>query len=165
MKKTSLFSILFVLTLGMLSTAFGINPPSDSITLKGSSNTWLGDYQIKELPATTENGQLMRTFELSYAKAEKKVLIYLDQRPDCREYIVRSKNLEVKYVCNKSGFGAKLVTGKLRKYDPAVNELFLSKEEFKNQSKISEGGLEASSALGLIASYYPSLMKQSNLLD
>jgi hypothetical protein len=152
MKKTSLFSMLLVLILGMLSGTFAANPPADSLTLKGASNTWLGDYQIKELPAVTENGQVMRAFELSYANAEKKVMIYLDQRPDCREYIVRSKNLEVKYVCNKGGFGAKLVTGKYRKYDPAVNELFLSKEEFKNQSKISEGGLEANSALGLIAS-------------
>lgn len=165
MKKTKALSMFLMLFLSIITTSIASNPADTVINLKGQSNTWLGDFQVKELPAVTENGQLMRTFELSYAKAEKTVMIYLSESSECREYIVRSKNLEVKYLCDKSGFGAKLVTGKLRKYDPQVNALFLSKEEFKKQSKISEGGLEAASALGLIASYYPSLLKSSNLLD
>jgi len=165
MEKIKSLSMLVLLFFSVITSTIAINPPSDALNLKGSSNTWLGDYQIKELPAIVQNGQTMRTFELTYANAEKTVMIYLDERSDCRDYIVRSKNLEVKYVCNKAGFGAKLLNGKFRKYDPNVNASFLSDEEFKNQSKISEGGLEPSSALELIASYYPSLFKTRNLLD
>lgn len=165
MEKFRSLSMLVLLFFSVISSTIAVNPPSDALNLNGQSNTWLGDYQIKELPATAQNGKTMRTFELSYVNAAKTVMIYLDERSDCREYVVRSKNLEIKYVCNKSGFGAKLVNGKLRQYDPDVNALFLAQEEFRNQGKISEGGLEPSSALGLIASYYPGLLKSKNLLD
>jgi hypothetical protein len=165
MEKIKSLSMFIMFFFSVITSTIAINPPADALNLNGPSNTWLGDYQIKELPATVQNGQTMRTFELSYANAEKVVMIYLDERSDCREYIVRSKNLEVKYVCNKNGFGAKLVNGKLRAYDPNVNAMFLSDDELKKQSKLSEGELETSSALGLIASYYPGLFKSKNLLD
>jgi hypothetical protein len=165
MEKIRSFSLLVLLLFSVIISATALNPPTDAINLNGQSNTWLGDYQIKELPATVQNGHTMRTFELTYANAAKTVMIYLDERSDCREYVVRSKNLEVRYVCNKNGFGAKLVSGKLRQYDPDVNALFLASDEFRNQGRISDGGLELSSALGLIASYYPGLLKTKNLLD
>lgn len=165
MERTRSLSMLVMLLFFVITSSKAVNPPAEMLNLNGESNTWLGDYQIKEMPATVQSGHTMRTFELSYANAAKTVMIYLDERPDCREYLVRSKNLEVKYVCNKTGFGAKLVNGKLRQYDPGVNALFMSQDEFKNQGKISEGGLEPSSALGLIASYYPGLLKSKNLLD
>ena len=107
----------------------------------------------------------MRTFELTFENAQKTVLIYLDEHAKCRDYIVRSKNLEVRYVCNKASFGVQFLTGKQMKYDPALNALFLSQDEFVKQGKISEGELPVESALGLIASYYPSLLKSPNLLN
>lgn len=139
--------------------------PANAISLNGNSNTRLGNYEIKELAPVTINGVPMRTFELSYKNAAFPVMIYLSEREDCRDYIVRSKNLEVKYVCSKSGFGAKLLTGKFRQYDPDLNARFLSRDEFVKQAMISEGGLEIASALGLIASYYPALFERPDLLD
>lgn len=41
---------------------------------------------------------------------------------------------------------------------------FLSAEELANQARISDGGLTVEQALGLIASYYPALMKHKELL-
>ena len=54
---------------------------------------------------------------------------------------------------------------KQMKYKPELNALFLAQDEFERQQKISEGALPVESALGLIASYYPNLLKRSNLLD
>jgi hypothetical protein len=102
---------------------------------------------------------------LTYEKAQKSVLIYLDQRANCMDYVVRSKNLEVRYTCKKTSFGAQLLSGKQMKYDPALNALFISQDEFAKQQKISEGALPIASALGLIASYYPSLLKSPDLLN
>jgi len=137
----------------------------NSINLKGNSNTSLGDYAIKELPPVNINGEMMRTFELTYEKAQKTVLIYLDERSSCRDYIVRSKNLEVRYACKKTSFGAQLLSGKQMKYKPELNALFLAQDEFEKQQKISEGGITVATALGLIASYYPNLLKSTNLLN
>lgn len=159
------------LTLLLLLIAFGVintnasDLTGSTINLKGNSNTSLGSYEIKELPPVCLNGELLRTFELTYEKAQKTVLINLDERANCRDYIVRSKNLEVRYVCKKTSFGAQLLTGKYMKYDPALNALFLSEDELAKQKSISEGGLPIAEALGLIASYYPNLLKRPDLLN
>jgi hypothetical protein len=58
-----------------------------------------------------------------------------------------------------------LLTGKQMKYNPALNNLFISQEKLAKQQKISEGSLPIDSALSLIASYYPHLLKSINLLD
>jgi hypothetical protein len=166
MKFSSSLSMLVILIFTLFSsTTFAGDFAVNSISFKGESNTRLGDYQIKELAPVTLNGVSMRAFELSYQNAGNPVMIYLDDHSSCGEYIVRSKNLEVKYVCNKAAFGAKLITGKLRQYDPLLNANFLAKDELNKQSKIADGGLEVPSALGLIASYYPGLFSRPDLLN
>jgi len=147
------------------SVANATDLATNSINLKGNSNTSLGNYEIKELPPVNVNGEMMRNFEITYENAQKTVLIYLDERSNCRDYVVRSKNLEVRYECRKTSFGVQLLTGKQMKYNPALNNLFISQEEFEKQQKISEGSLPIDSALGLIASYYPQLLKSINLLN
>ncbi len=164
MKQLTLLFTLLMLTLGAINSN-ATDLPDNSINLKGDSNTALGNFEIKELPPVDINGEQMRAFELTYEKAQKTVFIYLDQRANCRDYIVRSKNLEVCYSCKKSSFGAQLLAGKHMKYKPELNALFLAQDEFEKQRKISEGGLPIESALGMIASYYPNLLKRSDLLN
>ena len=156
---------LFILLMLTFSVANATDLATNSINLKGNSNTSLGKYEIKELPPVNVNGEMMRNFEITYENAQKTVLIYLDERSNCRDYVVRSKNLEVRYECRKTSFGVQLLTGKQMKYNPALNNLFISQEEFAKQQKISEGSLPIDSALGLIASYYPQLLKSINLLN
>jgi hypothetical protein len=165
MKFKSFFTLSVMLLITLFTTANAADFPANAISLSGESNTRLGSYQIKELPPVTVNGVTMRAFELAYQNVGNTVMIYLNEREDCRDYIVRSKNLEVKYVCSRSSFGAKLVTGKFRQYDPNLNANFLSRDEFEKQGMISEGGLEIPSALGLIANYYPALFQRPDLLD
>jgi hypothetical protein len=164
MKNLTLLFTLMMITFGFIN-ANGADLAGNSINFKGNSNTNFGNYEIKELPQVDMNGETMRAFELSYEKAQKTVLIYLDQRANCRDYIVRSKNLEICYSCKKSSFGAQILTGKHMKYKPELNALFLAQDELAKQQKISEGGLPIESALGMIASYYPSLLKRSDLLN
>jgi hypothetical protein len=164
LKSFVTLSVLLLIALfTVTTTAAGF--PANEVSLNGESNTKLGSYQIKELPPVTVNGVTMRTFELAYQNAGNKVLIYLNEQADCRDYIVRSKNLEIRYECTKSAFGAKMVTGKFRQYDPALNASFMSRQEYVKQKMISEGSLDIHSALGLIASYYPALFERPDLLD
>ncbi len=147
------------------TTSKGTDNPVNAISLSGNSNTRFGNYEIKEIAPVTTNGITLRTFELTYKNAAYPVMIYLNERDKCSDYIVRSKNLEVRYVCDKSAFGVKLVNGKFREYDPILNDRFLSGENFAKQATISGGNLEIGSALGLIASYYPALFERPDLLD
>ena len=163
MKRLSLLSIVMLMIVALSTKAADIN--GNLISMKGNSNTYLGNYQIKELEPFDVKGQLMRTFEMKYDNAEKRVMVYIDERSNCREYIVRCKNLEIKYVCKKESFGAALVNPKQAIYNPDLNARFLSFENFENQKIISEGNLPIVSALDLIASYFPDLLKRRDLLN
>lgn len=158
-------SFLFIFLMFAFCDVHATDLSVNSINLKGNSNTDFGNYEIKELPTVNINGETMRAFELTYEKAHQPVLIYLDERNNCMDYIVRSKNLEVRYACKKNSFGVQLLSGKQAQYKPELNALFLSQDEFQNQQKISEGGIPIASALGLIASYYPGLLKSPDLLN
>jgi len=158
-------SLLLLLVVFKVLNTNATDLTGNSISLNGNSNTSFGTYEIKELPPVSVNGELMRTFELTYEKAQKSVIINLSERTNCMDYIVRSKNLEVRYACKKSSFGVQLLSGKQIQYKPEINALFLSQDEFSKQQIISEGSLPISSALGLIASYYPSLLKSPDLLN
>lgn len=138
---------------------------TNTINVNGDSNTYLGEYQIKEVAPTVKGDESMRTFELQYSNASKKVMIYLDERKNCKDYIVRSKNLEVRYICSKSSFGAALVSSRQADYDPNLNAMFISQENLSNQQKIAEGALTIDYALELIACYYPDLLKRKDLLN
>lgn len=162
MKQLTIFLLLLTFCVAYANAA---DLEGNSIKLNGKSNTNFGDYTIKELPSVNLNGEMKRTFELTYENAQKSVLIYLDERTNCKDYIVRSKNLEVRYVCKKTSFGAQLLLGKQMKYKPEINALFLSQDEFEKQQLISEGAIPIASALGLIASYYPALLKTPDLLN
>ncbi len=164
MKKLSIFFILTVLSFVAIK-AYATDLPESSIKLTGNSNTHLGNFEIKELPMANMNGESLRTFELTYEKAQKTVLIYLDERAKCRDYVVRSKNLEVSYRCKKGSFGVQLVSGKFAKYKPELNDLFLAHEEFEKQKQISEGSQSIEESLGIIASYYPNLLNRIDLLN
>lgn len=164
MKQSTLLITLLALIFSVTS-ARATDLAGNSINFKGNSNTSLGNFEIKELTPVTIKGEIMRTFELTYEKAQKPVLIYLDEKAKCRDYIVRCKNLEIGYSCKKTSFGAELLSGKHMKYKPELNAMFLAQDEFEKQVKISEGGLSVDSALGMIASYFPNLLKSTNLLD
>jgi len=164
MKKLSILFLLIAVTFGV-KNANGADLSVNTINFKGNSNTLLGNFAIKELPAVDINGESMRAFELSYEKAQKTVMIYLEERANCNEYLVRSKNLEVTYKCRKNSFGVQLVPVKHQKYKPELNDRFLVRDEFEKQRKISEGAQTIESALGTIASYYPNLLIKIELLN
>lgn len=135
-----------------------------SIIIEGETNTQLGTYSVSELEPETIKGETLRKFELTYENAKTPVLIYLYEKPKSKEYIVRSNTMEVKYTSRKSGFGADFLTGKFMMYSPEANARFVSLEALQYQRKITTHEVDIDKALGLIASYYPALLKNSNLL-
>lgn len=161
MKKiTSTFVILITLLCSFVQ-AEG-NPV---IELSGNSNTFLGNFQLKELGVTDMNGEQLKTFQLSYEKSKNPVMIYLDEKSNCRDYIVRAKNLEVKYTCKKNSFGVALLSPKQAKFPTDLNSRFLSQEAFDNQKVLADGSLPVEVALDLIANYFPDLIKYHELLN
>lgn len=165
-KKTFGATLLGVaLCMVMAFFAFNVNAANaDGILLNGESNTPMGGYTVSELQGETINGQQARKFELKYENAKSSVFIYVVEKPKCKEYIVRSSDMEVKYSCRKAGFGTEKLYGKEAQYKPEHNEIFMNLEAFEQQRKIAEGNIPEEKALGLIACYFPSLLKYQDLL-
>ncbi len=137
---------------------------AESNVLTGKSNTSLGDYQIKEgIPVEIE-GQSFKSFELLYEKSDNPIVIYIDDHDNCRDYIVRSRYVEIKYVCRKSGFGVEAVFGKHMKVDHVINNFFMDPANYKKQMRLSEGGKTEKEALELIATNFPYLLKNVSML-
>ena len=158
MKKLSiakaLFFIVSMLFVGTLSAK----------TIQGQSNSTLGTYQIKSIDSVKAGGEELKAFQLSYENSANPITILIDKTPRCSNYIVRSKNLEVRYVCNKHGFGAKLVNAKFQRFEPTVNGYYLNETALQKQGKLSSKPVSQEEALGLIAAYFPSLAKNVKFL-
>jgi hypothetical protein len=152
------FSMFLIL---MFTACFAF---AESDALTGKSNTPLGDYQIKESQPVEIEGQSFKTFELLYEKSHDPIVIYIDDHDNCRDYIVRSKYVEIKYVCRKSGFGVEAVFGKHMKYDHVMNNFLMDPASYKNQMQLSEGDKTEKEALQLIASNFPYLLKNLSML-
>ncbi|GET31640.1 hypothetical protein PbJCM13498_05030 [Prolixibacter bellariivorans] len=138
--------------------------PVSAKTIQGQSNSTLGTYQVKEIAPVKIGGEELQAYQLSYENSENPITILVDKTAKCSNYIVRSKNFEVRYVCNRHGFGAKLVNGKFQRFDPTVNSYYLNEKALENQGKLSTKQLSDEEALGLIAAYFPSLAKDVKFL-
>ena len=161
MKKLDLYSV-FTLFVMMV---FGFQANAESgLTLSGSSSTPVGNYQIRELPSETIKGEMMRKFELKYENGKESVMIYLQADERSREYSVLSNGLDIQYLCNKKGFGARPLTGKLLRHKPEVDSVFVNDDELARQFRLCNGDLPVDQALGYIACFYPALVKHQNLI-
>jgi len=138
--------------------------PVSAKTIQGQSNSTLGTYQVKEIAPVKVGGEELQAYQLSYENSENPITILVDKTAKCSNYIVRSKNFEVRYICNRHGFGAKLVNGKFQRFDPTVNSYYLSEKALENQGKLSTNQLSEEEALGLIAVYFPALAKDVTFL-
>lgn len=162
-QKTYVTLLMIAVVCSFSATLFASNNGTPSL-LNGETNTLLGNYTISEVAPETIKGETLRKFELIYENGKAPVIIYLMEKPKCKDYIVRSNTMEVKYSCRKSGFGAEMLLGKFAMYSSVANGQFIAQEALAQQKKITTSEIETEKALGLIACYYPSLFKNINLL-
>lgn len=141
-----------------------VSTPAETVVLTGQSGTQLGNYRIMESQPVVIDDQSFKAFELSYEKSGNPILIYIDEHDNCKDYIVRSKYVEIKYVCSKSNFGVEAVFGKHMKFDHVMNNFLMDAASYKYQIKLSDGGKTDKESLELIASNFPRLLKNISLL-
>lgn len=160
MKRVNLISgvIFFVMIMAGASSAMAAG---DAVSVvSGNSLTVLGEYQITELEAETIDNETVRKFQIEYENGSAPITVLLNERKRCNDFIVRSNVMEIQYVCKKSGFGATTITNNaFRNLPEQTNNMFLSQEALSQQEKLVNGQVSVEKALGLIACYYPNLLK------
>lgn len=145
----------------MILSGSSVMAAGDAVSvLSGNSLTELGDYQITELESETIGNETVRKFQIEYENGNAPVIVFLNERKRCNDFIVRSNVMEVQYVCKKSGFGATTITNSdFRMLPEQTNNMFLSQDALSRQEKIVNSSVSIEKALGLIACYYPGLLK------
>jgi len=134
---------------------------SRELVAKGKSNTSLGDYKIEKADnPVLLNGQQLKTYVISYQNSPMEVTVAIRQDKDCKSYIVLSDKLSVQYVCNGAYFGVQKMDKSLGKLGMATTDESLDRSEYFHQKLIIPGKQGELDATGLIAAYFPRLVKE-----
>jgi len=137
-----------------------------SSLLSGQSLTELGQYSIKtSADALTIAGEALKTYELNYENSDSPVLIGVKKTKKCMNFIVRTDNFEVEYVCNKHVFGVKRINKEYQTVNSEVTNSMMDNAQFYTQRVISQNPKTEEELLGLIACYFPSLVKAEQLAN
>ncbi|MBL7966697.1 MAG: hypothetical protein JNK09_06820 [Prolixibacteraceae bacterium] len=158
---------LATLTFGLLLVCFiSVAKEKASSLLSGQSLTELGQYSIKTSnEALTIAGESLKTYELNYENSDSLVLIGVKKTKKCMNFIVRTDNFEVEYVCNKHVFGVKRINKEYQTVNSEVINSMMDNAQFYTQRVISQNPKTEEELLGLIACYFPTLVKAEQLAN
>lgn len=156
---------LSILTLGLLLVCLvTVAKGKSSSLISGQSLTELGQYTISNSSeALTIDGEALKTYELAYTNSDSPVLIGVKKTKKCMNFIVRTDNFEVEYVCNKHVFGVKRISKEYQTVNSEVINEMMDNAQFYTQRVISQNPKTEEELLGLIACYFPSLVKENYL--
>jgi hypothetical protein len=156
-----------ILTMSLLlACLFAIAKGSGPSILSGQSLTDLGQYSINVSDDLMKIGdEALKTYELSYSNSESPVLIGVKKTKKCMNFIVRTDNFEVEYVCNKHVFGVKRINKAYQTVDTKVINEMMDNADFYTQRVITQNPRTEEELLGLIACYFPSLIRDKHLAE
>ena len=159
--KTKLVTLTFVLLLvGLVTVATG----KSTSLISGQSLTELGQYSISNSDEVlTLGGEAVKTYELNYTNSESPVLIGVKKTKKCMNFVVRTDNFEVEYVCNKHVFGVKRISKEYQTVNSDLINEMMNNAQFYTQRVISQNPKSEEELLGLIACYFPPLIKENYL--
>lgn len=160
MKTRIGFFALCLLFVGMVAAA---NEKGTTL-ISGQSLTELGQYSITTSSEALRIGdEALKTYELKYSNCDAPVLIGVKKTKKCMNFVVRTDNFEVEYVCNKHVFGVKRMNKAYQTVSRETIDRMMDNADFYSQRVISQNPKTEEEMLGLIACYFPSLIKDENL--
>jgi hypothetical protein len=156
---------LAIITLGLFLTCLvATAKESGTALISGQSLTELGQYSIRNSSESLETGnEAFKTYELAYTNSDSPVVIEVKKTKKCMNFIVRTDNFEVEYVCNKHVFGVKRISKEYQTVNSEVINAMMDNAQFYSQRIISQNPKTEEELLGLIACYFPSLIKDDYL--
>lgn len=153
---------LIILTICVALLSLGASAKiKDGKALTGNSLTEFGKYTIvnSDEPMKVDN-QMVKTYKLSYERTSFPIKIGVVKEKDCTTYIVRSDEFEVEYTCKKGVFGVKKIEKRFQELPSEELDLRLNKVSYYAQRVICQNKKSEDELIGLIACYFPALIKE-----
>lgn len=105
-------------------------------------------------------GEVLETYDLTYENTNHPIRIGLLCEKNCTNFIVRSDEFEVQYMCNEGVFGVKKIEKKYQQLPDESNLAKLNKVSYYSQRVICQNPKTQDELLGLIACYFPNLVNE-----
>jgi hypothetical protein len=118
-------------------------------------------YEIAAIENLNMGINVEKAWNLKYEGSENGVVVVKRSTPDGCAYIVSSRFFEVCYLSTSKGFGTRSVKKSWSTVPTQINSAVLNVDELKKQAVITQGKVDDEKALGLIASFLPSLINDS----
>ncbi|MDP4183534.1 MAG: hypothetical protein Q8862_00035 [Bacteroidota bacterium] len=159
MKTISLNSIVFAIAV-FFSTLIS-NTLFASSTITGNSNTWLGNYTLTpSVNPVVINGKEYKAWILKYEKSNHEIVVAIDQLKKGKNYIVKTDRFEIQYSCNGTGMGVRKVSNSYSTIEYERNYGKIDDTQFGYQRKLTLEDKNGEDDLGIIACYFPRLLKK-----
>ena len=150
--------ISYLILIVMISFTF----PAKTVVVKGNSNCALGDFIITQSSELfILDGVKLDTYVIRYENSKKIVNVAVRQEEDCCRYIAFTDELSVQYICSEDYLGVKILDAnmKMQGYETEKDKLDNSSYFYQRIITREEVDKNLKSCLGLIAVYYPRLVK------
>jgi len=106
------------------------------------------------------NGSAIKTFDLMYENTSNPIHVGLVNEEKCRTFIVRTDDFEIQYSCNKGVFGVKKIESRFQTLPKEEMDAKLDRVNYFSQRVICTNPKSEDELLGLIACYFPKLIKE-----
>jgi hypothetical protein len=153
---------LFILTVCVALLSLGASAKiKTGQALTGNSLTEFGNYSITVADAAMMvNNEEVKTYDLMYDNTSSPVKIGVIKTEDCSKFIVRTDEFEVQYTCNKGVFGVKKIEAQYQQLPKEEIDAKLERFNYFSQRVICQDKKSEDELLGLIACYFPKLIKE-----
>lgn len=149
--------LLFV-TLISVVTSFAMM--AENVVREGDTQSALGKYSVvKAADVVVINDVAMPTYLISYQNSDQVIKVVVDTDKEGRNFIVLGDNLNLQYRCQLSHFGVEKLDKKYAKSGIANSSENLNRGEYYHQKVLTSSNPSNRDCLGLIACYYPKLVK------
>ena len=124
-------------------------------------NKEIRNYEIEAVENIQMDKSVEKVWTLTYEGCENPVTVSKRNSHDGTFYVVNSNFFEVCYMASSKGFGARSVKKSWSTVPHQINNAVLNVDEIKRQHTLTPGKVDDEKALGLIASYLPSLLNSN----
>ena len=154
---------LFILTICVALLSLGASAKiKDGQALSGNSLTEFGKYTIMVSNAPMViNDEVVKTYELMYENTSNPIQVGVVKEEKCRTFIVRTDDFEIQYSCNNGVFGVKKIESRFQTLPKEEMDAKLDRANYFSQKVISTNQKSEDELLGLIACYFPKLVKEN----
>lgn len=154
-------TILGGMVLALIMLSFSVQAE----TIVKDSNSELGRYWLKKAvnPMVVE-GKELPTYVVHYDNLSKPVYIGVLESKGCKTFMVKSDDFEVAYACRNGMFGINYMPEQLATLPVQESKAKVNRVNFLKQRIITRKKCNEKRHLGLIASYLPEVMPETELL-